>query len=53
MPLLQGSDKKGRYYKWGDSGHKYYYKKGDKASRGKAKQNAIKQALAIYYSKRR
>jgi hypothetical protein len=47
MPVRRGKDSKGTYYQWGKSGKKYYYKTGNKASRTRAKNKALKQALAI------
>lgn len=50
MPVRRGKDSKGTYYKWGDSGKKYYYETGNKKSREKAKEKARTQARAIYAS---
>ena len=50
MPVHQGSDSRGPYYQWGDSGKKYYYTKGDPSSSEDAKQKANRQARAIYAS---
>lgn len=50
MPINRGRDKDGPYYRWGDSGKKYYYKSGDVKSREKARGKAVKQAQAIYAS---
>lgn len=47
MPVHKGKDKKGYYYQWGESGKKYYYKKGNKISEGIAKSNAAEQGRAI------
>lgn len=49
MPTHQGSDTKGTYYQWGQTGKKYYYK----TSRGEqlAKNKANKQGMAISISK--
>lgn len=50
MPSLPGKDSNGYYYRWGKSGKKYYYKKGDKASETRAKKLADKQGAAAYAS---
>jgi hypothetical protein len=50
MPIHRGSDSKGSFYQWGNSGKKYYYKSGNKKSREIAKSKAKKQAIAIYAS---
>jgi len=47
MPLRYGKDSTGYYIKWGNRGHKYYYKKGSERSRKIAKNKALKQARAI------
>jgi hypothetical protein len=46
MPVHRGSDSKGPYYQWGDSGKKYPYQAGEKKSRDSAKQKATKQGQA-------
>ena len=43
MPVDTGSDSKGCFAKWGDSGKKYYYPCGDKAGLKKAKDKASQQ----------
>lgn len=48
MPVHNGKDSKGSYYKYGDSGKKYYYTPNDKQSRDKSKEKARKQEQAIY-----
>lgn len=50
MPVKRGSDSKGSYYQWGNSGKKYYYKTGNRDSRERAKAKAHRQAKAIYAS---
>src|SRR5437870_82807 len=45
MPLRQGHNKTGKYYVWGNSRTKHYYK--SEAERKRAKQHAIIQAYAI------
>lgn len=49
MPIINSSDKRGRYYKWGKSGKKYYYN----TERGKkrAKSKAIAQGRAILFGR--
>lgn len=51
MPLINGKDSTGSYYKWGNTGKKYYYKTGSKRSRELAKKKAMKQARAIEWRK--
>ena len=53
MPLVNGGDSHGRFWKWGSRGHKYYYPAGNPTKRMAAKKLAIKQAVAINYSKMR
>lgn len=49
MPTKCGKkDKKGYFCQWGSSGKKYYYKKGDKASRDRARSKADKQGKAAH-----
>jgi len=47
MPVQQGTDKKGPFYRYGKSGKKYYYKSRDESSRKRAKQKATIQGYAI------
>ena len=47
MPVKLGSDSQGCYAKWGEMGHKYYYKCGNPVARNAAKKKAIKQGIAI------
>jgi len=49
MPIKRGKDKDGSYYQWG-SRTKYYYVAGNKKSRERAYDKAVKQAQAIYAS---
>ena len=51
MPIINSSDTHGRYYKWGDHGHKYYYISGNKQSRLIALNKCKRQAKAIEASK--
>ncbi len=48
MPVHRGADSEGPYYQWGDSGTKYHYKPGDRASRDAAKRRATKQGQAAH-----
>jgi hypothetical protein len=54
MPITQGYEQhNGRrmgYYKWGDSGKKYYYTPGNETGRKRAKTKAEKQRQAAYAS---
>lgn len=47
MPIKRGTDSKGSFYRYGESGKKYYFKAGDPTSRANAKKKAGKQAQAI------
>jgi hydroxymethylpyrimidine pyrophosphatase-like HAD family hydrolase len=47
MPLKQGQNKDGCYWKYGENGAIYNYKCGDKQASIKAKKKAIAQAVAI------
>ncbi|HNQ21295.1 MAG TPA: hypothetical protein PKI46_09560 [Bacteroidales bacterium] len=49
MPIKQGEDEYGKYYKYGEQGKKYYYS--NEKSRIAAKEKAYKQGIAIQYSK--
>ncbi len=46
MPVRRSKDGRGPYYQWGDSGKKYHYTAGDKASREAARKKAEKQGRA-------
>ncbi len=50
MPTNRGNDSIGSFYRWGNSGKKYYYTTGNKEERNKAKQKAHKQGVAINVS---
>lgn len=50
MPIHRGTDSKGPFYRWGETGKKYYYISGSKRSRDLAYKKAHKQAVAIYAS---
>jgi len=47
MPAQYGKDSKGNWVRWGTQGAKYYYKKGDDASKNRAlaKMNAQRKAI--------
>ncbi len=45
MPVKRGHDKKGKFYRYGKTGKKYYFK--TEAQRKRAKQKAMIQAYAI------
>jgi hypothetical protein len=47
MPLQNGKDKKGHFFRWGKTGKKYYYR--TKEERLLAKRKALKQGYAIEY----
>jgi hypothetical protein len=51
MPLQNGRDAKGPYYRWGNHGKKYYYIAGNAKSRQIAKTKAMRQARAIEWRK--
>jgi hypothetical protein len=53
MPVYQGKDKKGCYYKVRNVKNKYYFIKTSKASRERAKRKATKQLQAIKINQRR
>lgn len=47
MPIQTGSDNNGCWKRWGDQGHKYYYKCGNSIARKNARKKALAQAAAI------
>lgn len=53
MPVQRGSDSNGPYYRWGDSGKKYYYTSNSVTSRENAKDKARRQGAAIKISQGR
>ena len=53
MPLKNGKDKNGNYYKFGPGGKKYYYTAGHAPSRTRAKNKALKQGRAMAISKKK
>lgn len=50
MPIHTGQDKNGKFYQWGKTGKKYYFKPEDKQSKQRALNEAKKQQTAIYSS---
>ncbi len=50
MPIHRGKDKNGPFYRWGESGKKYYYKPNNVESREAAHKKAWAQARAIIWS---
>lgn len=55
MPVRKVCSKKKKkcYYQFGNRGKKYYFKQQSQAARKHAKLKAIKQGVAINYSRRR
>ena len=49
MPIINSRDSKGQYFRYGDTGKKYYYKPGFKKSRDEAYNKALKQMKAVHY----
>ncbi len=47
MPIFRRLDREGSYYQYGSTGHKYYYKAKNKASRDRAYSRCLKQVRAI------
>lgn len=52
MPIQNGKDKNGPFYRWGFTGAKYYYLPGNVKSRENARARTMKQARAIEMHKR-
>lgn len=50
MPIIRAKDSIGCYFRWGGRGKRYYYTPNDKESRNNAKNKAIKQMRAAYFS---
>ena len=48
MPVERKADTRGSYYRWGQSGAKYYYTPNNKQSRENAKQSAMRQGRAVH-----
>jgi ribosomal protein S11 len=51
MPIQRGKDSTGNYYRWGNTGKKYFYKARDAKSRNAAYALAMRQARAIEWRK--
>jgi hypothetical protein len=51
MPVQNKKDSQGWYFRWGDSGKKYYYITGNAKSRQAARDKAMLQARAIEWRK--
>jgi len=47
MPLVNGKDKEGHFYRWGRSGKKYYYPVGNSFLRDQARWRALRQGRAV------
>jgi hypothetical protein len=47
MPVQIGRDEQSCYARWGDQGHKYYYKCGNSLARKNARKKAIAQGIVI------
>ena len=47
MPVQFGKDKEGCYSRWGDQGHKYYYKCNSDIAKESSKEKSIAQGVAI------
>jgi hypothetical protein len=47
MPLVQGKDKNGNFFKWGRHGHKYYYPSGNEFLKMEARWRALRQGRAV------
>lgn len=47
MPTRRGTDSKGSFYRYGQSGKKYYYTPGNSTSRERAEKKANAQGRAI------
>lgn len=50
MPIQNGRDSQGGWYRWGNRGHKYHYTPGNVSSRNRAYESAMRQARAILAS---
>ena len=51
MPIINGTDNQGRYYKFGSKGYKYYYIAGNVKSRMAAREKVLRYARAVEFSK--
>jgi hypothetical protein len=48
MPIFQGLDSNGYFYRYGETGKKYYFDSSDPVSENDAYTHAVKQAQAIH-----
>lgn len=48
MPIHQGRDRTGSYYRWGNRGKKYYFPPSCLACRSRARAQAGRQAAAAF-----
>jgi hypothetical protein len=48
MPVNQGKDNQGNFFRWGKSGKKYYFNIENKESRKRARNKALRQSRAIF-----
>ena len=48
MPVKEGRDDAGAFFRWGESGKKYYFDEADEASKEAAEKSALKQGRAAY-----
>ena len=53
MPVQHRIDSRGRFYRWGDHGKKYYYNLNSVRSKSIAREKAAKQGRAIKASQMR
>lgn len=53
MPIREGKDSNGFYFRYGTTGTKYYYLKGKNGDREKAYKKALRQTQAIKASENR
>lgn len=53
MPVMNGRDSKGPFYRWGETGFKYRYTANNVKEREKAKALAARQGRAIKASQNR
>ena len=47
MPVRSGEDSTGPFYQWGESGRRYYYRKGSETSEKMARARAAAQGRAV------
>lgn len=51
MPVQQGQDRNGPFYRWGAKGKKYYYTPGNEKARQAAQAKASEQGKAVHAAK--